>query len=354
MFFRNDLQNKKAVEIKVPRKKTMMCLNESTLDPFSVIKDAFLKKMQNVHLNRYFNPISSSLKKKLANYVGTNTQNLVLGNGADEMLYYIFTAVRNSSEDYAVSLSPSYFDYKSYTSAVGMQIKFLHLDKNFDFNPDKFLEMCNHTNCKLAILCNPNNPTGNLFPKQKLLYIIEKCNKLVLVDETYFEFSGATLQNYVERFPNLILVRSFSKSFSAAGLRFGYAISNQQNIQQLKKVITAFNLSLLTQTFADTILDFREIFLQHTQNVIKLRNEMYESLRQLDGIKVEPSSTNFLAFTAGENSTSLFQYLQENEIAVRDISAHPILKNYLRVSVGTPTENHTFFELVKKFSEGRT
>jgi len=353
MLFRDDLQNKKAVQIKVPRKKTMMCLNESTLDPFSVIKDAFFKKMQHVHLNRYFNEISASLKEKMALYTGVNSQQLLFGNGADEMLYYIFNAVRNNLEDYAVSLSPSYFDYKSYTSSVGMQIKFLSLDKKFDFDEEKYLELCNNSNCKLAILCNPNNPTGNLFPKQKLLNIIEKFNKLVLMDETYFEFSGETLQDYVEQFPNLILVRSFSKSFSSAGLRFGYAISNQKNIEQLKKVVTAFNLSLLTQTFVDTMLDFQNIFLEHTQNVVQMREKLYKNLNNLAGIEAKPSATNFLSFTAGKLSSQLFQHLQKNEIAVRDIGAHPLLKNYLRVTVGTPAENDKFIKTIQTFIEGR-
>jgi histidinol-phosphate aminotransferase len=353
MFFRDDLQNKKAVQIKVPRKKTMMCLNESTLDPFSVIKDSFLKKMKNVHLNRYFNQISTSLKEKMALYTGVDSQQLLFGNGADEILYYIFTAVRNSSEDYAVSLSPSYFDYKSYTSAVGMQIKFLNLDEKFDFDEEKYLQLCTNNNCKLAILCNPNNPTGNLFSKQKMLSVIEKCNKLVLVDETYFEFSGETLQAYLEQFPNLILVRSFSKSFSSAGLRFGYAISNQENIEQLKKVVTAFNLSLLTQTFVDTMLDFQNIFLEHTQNVVQMRNMLYKNLNKLAGIEAKPSATNFLAFTAGHLSSQLFQKLQKNEIAVRDIGAHPLLKNYLRVTVGSSAENDKFLKTIQAFIEGR-
>jgi len=348
-YFRDDLKKKKPVKINVPHKKIMMCLNESSLNPFELIGQKVVKKLHSVPLNHYFNNITSKLRKELAKYVGVFSNCLAFGNGADEMLYYIFTSVRNNNDSYAVSLAPSYFDYQSYTSAVGLKIKFLDLDKNFDFNVKEYLQLSNSKNCKLSILCNPNNPTGNLLDTEKVIEIIQRTDHLVLIDETYFEFSGITMVNLINRFPNLIVVRSFSKSFSIAGLRFGYVVSQPANIKELEKVITAFHLNLLTQTFVVTILENKELFLAHNMDVVKFRDQMYEELQKIPEVKVYESTTNFLIFNVGEKSADLFKYLSKNGIAVRPVWTHPLLKNCLRVSISSEENNRLFLKYIKSF-----
>jgi histidinol-phosphate aminotransferase len=352
-YFRLDLVSKKQAFVDVPHKKTMMCLNESTLNPFLEIKNELLKKLESLPLNRYFNDITGELEKKLADYAGVRQDMIVFGNGADDILYSIFLAVRDNNDSFAVSVAPSYFDYKSYSGAVGLNIKFLSLQPDFDFSKEDYLTLCNHPNCKLAILCQPNNPTGNLFDMDKLLAIIKSLPCLVLVDETYFEFSGKTFVSYLEKLPNLIIVRSFSKAFSVAGLRFGYAISSPENIYELKKVFTAFHVSLLTQAFAVTILENKDRFLQHTVHVIQLKNTLYAEMKRLPDCIVHNTSTNFIIFSTGKKTLDLYHYLSEQDIAVRNVGAHPILENYLRVSIGTEDEISLFLDKVKTFLGGK-
>ena len=350
-LFRSDLKEKSEVNINVPHKKVMMCLNESTLDPFAVIKDKILEKMDKVHLNRYFNPVTDRLYKELADYAEVKRENLAMGNGVDEMLYYIFTAVRENKNDFALTFSPSYFDYKSYCDAVGLKIQQMDLKDDFSNDFDKFIQVGSDANCKLLILCNPNNPTGHIMPSEQIQRVLEKSDKLVLIDETYFEFSKITYKDWINKYPNLIITRSFSKAFSAAGLRFGYVISAEDNIKQLKKVITAFNLSLMTQTIALTILENKEIFLNHTQKVVEMRNYLWEELNKIPKMKATNTYTNFLILTIGNRTKDLFKYLEENEIALRDVSAHPIMKNQIRVTISAPEENELFLEKVKEFME---
>ena len=133
-YFREDLKSKKTVNINVLDKKIKMGLNESTLDPFEVVKEEFLEKMKNVQINRYFNSITKTLGKQLADYAEVAPECLAFGNGADEMLYYLFNSVRSDNNSFAVSLAPTYFDYKSYSGAVGLGIKFLSLNTDFDFS----------------------------------------------------------------------------------------------------------------------------------------------------------------------------------------------------------------------------
>lgn len=351
MNFRKDLETKAATKIEVPRKKYMMCLNESSLNPWHVIGDKLKKRLETIGFNRYFNPITSELKLLLSNYVGVSEDRILMGNGADEMLYYLFTAVRESSNSFCVAPSPSYFDYKSYSSAVGMGIKTQDLQKDFQFDSDEFLELTNADDCSLAIICNPNNPTGNLISKNIIFKILDNCTKPVLIDETYFEFSGVTFKDYLEQYPNLIIIRSFSKAFSSAGLRFGYLISSKENISEIKKVMTVFNLGLVTQAIAAEILLNKEIFLNHNEKVKDERTRIYNIINKKRGYKIYPSNTNFLIFSCGEKTINLFNFLSDKEIALRNVGSHPLLRNHIRLTVSTEEENNRFLNALAEFEQ---
>jgi len=351
-LFRTDLIDKEPSLVSVPIRKRMMCLNESCLDPYQAIKEQFQARLADIRLNRYLSPVTQELHHKLAAYVGCGTaaENLLWGNGADDMLYHIFLSVREHDQAFALSLTPSYFDYKTFCEAVGLKIRFLELNEDFSFSTEEYLKLASHPDCRLAILCNPNNPTGNLFPKEQLRQIVEALpDKLVLIDETYYEFSDTTFAGDLASYPNLILTRSFSKAFSGAGLRFGYAISSPDNIYSLKKVFTTFHTSILNQVFALTILENVPLFCGQVLEVMRLRDDMYEQMSRVDGLKVYPSHTNFLTFTVGERTPRLFEYLKERDIAVRDVGAQRRLKNCLRATLSCPDDNEAFFFALKDF-----
>ena len=337
------------VSISVPRKKHMMCLNESSLSPWDAIGDQLVKRLRSIDFNRYFNPVTDELRTLLSQYCSVDKELILMGNGADEMLYYLFTSLRETSKSFCVAPAPSYFDYKSYSGAVGMKIKTVDLDRDFQININQFLTLTDHDDCKLAIICNPNNPTGNLIEHETIIEILENCDKPVLIDETYFEFSNVTYREYLEKYPNLIIIRSFSKAFSSAGLRFGYLFSSPENVEQIKKVMTVFNLNLLTQGIATEILLNRDIFLEHNRTIISERERIYNILEANDDITVYPSKTNFLVFSIGKQTKALFNYLSDNDIALRDVGSHPLLRNHIRLTVGLPDENELFLQRVEEY-----
>lgn len=351
-LFRSDLSDKLPAIISVPQRKRMMCLNESCLDPYQAIKDQFLHRMEDIRLNRYLSPITQDLNEKLAQYAGCgiSPKQVIWGNGADDVLYHIFLSVRENAESFAVSLAPSYFDYKTFCDAVGLGIKFQDLEEDFSFDTAKYIEKAKDPNCKLAILCNPNNPTGNLYSKEQLRTIVDALpEKLVLIDETYYEFSDTSFLGELDQHPNLILTRSFSKAFSGAGLRFGYALSSEENIYELSKVFQTFHTSILNQAFALTILENVPLFCAQVLKTIDLRTEMYEKLKAIPGMRVHPSHTNFLTFTIGERSHMLFEYLKDNEIALRDVGAHPRLKSCLRATLSCEEDNDALYKAILAF-----
>ncbi|MEA1973062.1 MAG: aminotransferase class I/II-fold pyridoxal phosphate-dependent enzyme, partial [Candidatus Cloacimonadota bacterium] len=310
-YYRKDLEEKRKNWVNVPRQKTMLCLNESPKNPFEIVQDTFLEKMKNSHLNRYFSEVTNQLYLKLASYIGYSItpQNILFGNGADEMLYYLFTAL-NDKDSFILSLSPSYFDYKSYSSSVGLDIKFHYLDNDFGFSTEELLRKSSDRNCKMIILCNPNNPTGNIFDDEQIIYVIENTDKLVLIDEAYFEFSKKTFVDKIAKYDNLIILRTFSKGFSSAGLRFGYLISQKQNIDEIQKVFTVFNSSILVQNFALSMLEHKEKFEEVNESLITERENLYQNMKELQ-IEVIKSYTNFLSFNLGKKSIPFFHYLQE-------------------------------------------
>ncbi len=350
--FRKDLQNRPEMKIEVSQRQHMMCLNESSLDPFSVLKEEILSQISaNFQANRYLSPVTQELKESLAQYVGHGIKGsqILFGNGADEMLYFLFTAVREDNNSFALSLAPSYFDYKTYSGSVGLKIQTLNLNDEFNFSVEDYVKIARDPYCKLAIICNPNNPTGNMIPDKKIVYILQNLDIPVIVDETYFEFSNKTFADLLKEYPNLIIVRSFSKSFSSAGLRFGYIISSEENCIEINKVMPVFHSNLLTQNIALTLLKHKEIFSQHNLNIITERNALYQKLSEIRQITVKNTHTNFLIFTVGERSQELFNYLLDHEISIRAIGGHPLLKNYLRVSISSHEDNQMFLECVKDF-----
>ncbi|MGM0599698.1 MAG: pyridoxal phosphate-dependent aminotransferase [Candidatus Rifleibacteriota bacterium] len=351
-LFRSDLlQAGPPADISVPRKKHMMCLNESVLDPYQVIDEAFAQTMKDIRLNRYFSHVTSDLKRELIDYVGHNVagDNLLWGNGADDMLFATFLAVRENNNAFVLSHAPSYFDYSTYSRAAGLNIKFQNFNSDFSFDEEEYLSILNQPDCRLGVLCNPNNPTGHMLDDDQILYILKNTQKPVLIDETYFEFSGKTFVDYINKFKNLIIVRSFSKSFSAAGLRFGYLLSAAENIQQIRKVQTIFNTGILVQAFVLTMLLNKNVFLGHVKKTIDLKEKLLKRMQSISGMKIWKTSTNFLTFSPGDKSLPLFEYLKEKEIAIRNVGAHPILKNHLRVSIGSAQQCDLFADAVEDF-----
>ena len=351
-LFRTDLSKISASTVNVPVRKRMMCLNESCMDPYSIILTSFHERMKDVRLNRYFSPVTDELHTMLTSYVAhqLSPDHVLYGNGADDILYHIFLAVRESEQSFALSLAPSYFDYKTFALAVGLKVRFLDLEPDFSFDTYEYIRRASDPNCRLAILCNPNNPTGNLYSKEQLRQIITALpDKLVLIDETYYEFSGCTFADELAQYPNLILVRSFSKAFSSAGLRFGYAVSAPSNIAELKKVFTTFHQSILSSSFALTILEHKQLFWDQVQGILKLRDELYHRMQKYEGLCVYPSATNFLTFKINEGSSDLFEYLKAQEIALRDVGAHPRLRDCLRVTITCEEDVRAFLKELDEF-----
>jgi histidinol-phosphate aminotransferase len=218
-----------------------------------------------------------------------------------------------------------------------------------DFQPDMETVRPKLKEADVLIIANPNNPTGNLIDDAIIEEFLSYDNLLVVLDEAYYEFSGKTYVNELDKYPNLIILRTFSKAFGLAGLRFGYCATRPDYIEYMKRAIFApYNLSRLQWILAETVLDNFATLQPLVEQMISERDRIYSSLMGYDGIAPHWSAANFVLFHLGDKAKEVNTGLIERGVLLRDYSANEYIPGCLRVTAGTPEENTIFLQEIKQ------
>jgi histidinol-phosphate aminotransferase len=200
---------------------------------------------------------------------------------------------------------------------------------------------------QMMFLCYPNNPTGDYFSEEKILDLIESFNGIVAVDEAYFEFGRKTFANRLSKYPNVTVIRTFSKIFSMAGLRVGYAIADETIIEQLYKVKLPYNVTLFSQIAAVEILKNLDWVEALRDELVKSRDELKAELDKVPGIIVYPSNTNFFLCEFEKPRDLVYEKLLEKGILTRKLNGEK-LKNVLRFCVGSPEQNKVLVDALRQ------
>lgn len=321
----------------------------SARDEFEGIGDVFLDANENGFLdqyNRYPDPLQRELKLEIARVKNLPVQNLFLGNGSDEVLDLILRLTTIPYRDSVAYLNPSYGMYSVLAKINALETKEICLDKTFSINAVQLLEESKE--CKVLIICNPNNPTGNVIQKEELLRIARNFKGVLVIDEAYVDFCEKfSVADEVENFPNLIVVQTLSKAYGMAGLRIGMAVASVEWIEALNRIKPPYNLGSLVQEKAVSLLKSTD-WEQLKTSIISERKNMEEVLKSLPVVQqVFPSEANFLLFRV-EDTNNVYNRLIENGVVVRNRSTHYNCENTLRVSVGNPEENRRFIEIMKE------
>jgi histidinol-phosphate aminotransferase len=202
---------------------------------------------------------------------------------------------------------------------------------------------------RLLFICSPNNPTGNQFKQANVLRLIKNFPGIVAVDETYGPFSDYSLVKEINRLPNVVIIRSFSKAYGLAGMRIGYAISNTQLMQELQPFLPIYNVNTLSIELAKIILDYQDIFAENIELIKEQREKIFSVLQTMDGITPYPSKANFILFQTKNISASiLYQLLIEQEISVRQLTKYIFCKESLRFTISSPKNNRRFLDTLKE------
>lgn len=323
--------------------------NILSLTPYSSARDEyksnqgiFLDANENPfgNLNRYPDPYQWKLKQMLSNQKKLAIENILLGNGSDEIIDLAQRVFCEPNEDKIIICPPTYGMYEVYANINNLNIISIPLTINFQLNTEAILAQ----NAKILYLCSPNNPTGNSL--ENLEYIIENFNGIVFLDEAYIDFSKQpSLLSKIKQFPNLIVSQTFSKARGLAAARVGIAYANETIISAMNKVKPPYNVSQLNQEAVLQSLTNEATFISNLLLIKSERELLKQSLLSLDFVtKIYPSETNFLLVEM-KNATTVYNSLIEQQIITRNRTS--VVENTLRITIGTPRENQQLIDALQ-------
>ena len=318
-------------------------------NPYPLSK-ALMKKVlegiKGIKINRYHDPLASRLKDIIASDIKAPIDNIIIGNGSDELIQLILTAFGEHGDRVLLSI-PTFSMYGIIARSLSLMPEGVPLDKNWELPLNKFLSDMERIKPKVIFISYPNNPTGNSFDRESILKVLEKATGIVVIDEAYYNFSRKTFLPYLKEYKNLIILRTLSK-IGMAGLRVGYLMADKEICQELNKVRLPYNSNALSQEIASIILENRTEIQKQIGAIISERDRLMEGFKEIKGIEPYPSETNFILFKIDRDSKEVFDRLSDNGILVRNFGNDDYLKNCLRVTIGTSEENDEFLDEIKK------
>ena len=324
--------------------------NECTLNLPPLVEERVLNRLAHVAFNRYPNEEYYSLVEQIAKNFSVDAAQIILGGGSSEIIEKVFHAFGGAGRK-VVFPQPSFSMYKIYAKAAESDGVPFDLDAKFNLNVDAFIKKVREVNASLAVVCNPNNPTGNALTPAQVEKIASSIDCAFLLDEAYVEFYGRSAVNLVEKYPNLLVARTFSKAYGLAGARVGYMVAQADVTRMINKTFMPYHLNTLSLATADIVYQMRDEFVPRLQMIVAERRRMVQRLEKLSGVEVFPSETNFILIRL-ERAEELKNYLERLDIGIRYFSPSAFgLKNCLRISIGTRVENDEVFSAVKNFLE---
>lgn len=345
-LFREDLKYFKPYKVGKENYKIKLDANESFIKYPKEIEKEILNAVQNTMFNRYPDEMSTDLRKLYGEYIGADEDNIIVGNGSDELIQIITNTFLDKG-DKAAMVMPDFSMYDIYTKiARGSMVK-IPLDDQFNLDIQNLIDTVNKERCKVLFLSNPNNPIGRIIKREDIIKIIENCNSIVVIDEAYMEFYGDSIIDKCNCYKNLIVLRTCSKALGAAAIRLGFLIANTELVEEILKVKPPFNVNALTQNVGSVLLKDKDFIIKNVNKIIEEREYLYKELREIDEFKVYKSYANFILLET-KNSDKINDFLIKKGIKLRSFKEGR-LKNFLRITVGTREENNMVLDKIRNF-----
>lgn len=330
------------------------------LKPYSCARDEFQGEASayldanenplNAPWNRYPDPLQKELKEKVANLKNVRSEQLFFGNGSDEPIDLIVRIFCEPGVDNIVAIDPSYGMYQVCADINNVEYRKVLLNDDFTLDADKLLAATD-SKSKVIFLCSPNNPTGNDLAINEIEKVIETFSGIVVVDEAYIDFSSRdSLLKNLDRYPNLIVLQTFSKAWGMAAVRLGMAFASAEIIHFLNKVKYPYNINLLTQNFVTAELEELERKNDWVDLILQQRVDLIAALSKLSLIQhIYPTDANFILVKVA-NANAVYQYLVDEKIIVRNRNTVSLCLGCLRITVGIPEENELLINALKKLN----
>ncbi len=342
----NRIKALKAYKTEVTPASVRLSSNEFPYDFPEEIKAKVVEAVKKIPLNKYPDPESRELKEVLSDFFAVSEENILLGNGSDELIYYLNLGIGEFFHPVYIPI-PTFPMYEVCASAFGRPIVSVELDEDFDINLKESLKKIEEEKPVLAFFSYPNNPTGNLFSRKKIEKIRDR-GLFCVIDEAYYHYSGETFLREALTRDDTVVLRTLSK-IGMASLRVGILIGKEEVVRELNKARLPFNVTYPSQVIAKVILTEGKEFLEEKiKEVINERERIFNTLRVMEEVEVFPSKANFLLFRTEFPAYEVYKALLKRDVLVRDISYLPRLSRCLRVSVGKPKENDRFLNALEE------
>jgi histidinol-phosphate aminotransferase len=333
--------------------------NIKNLQPYSCARDEFKGEASvyldanenpyNAPFNRYPDPLQIDVKKRLAKLKNVPVENIFLGNGSDEPIDLLYRAFCEPKEDNVVAIEPTYGMYKVCASVNDVDYRKVLLNSDYDIEAYRLLDACN-ARTKIIWLCSPNNPTGNNLNVEEVLKTLKWFRGIVVVDEAYIDFSSnKSYSSYLKIFPNLVILQTLSKAWGSAAIRLGMAYASEEIIQVLNKIKYPYNINVLTQKQAISILTKPARTQKWVAGLLAERSRVIEQLKQIQVVQqVYRTDANFVLVKV-DDANYIYKDLVGKGIIVRNRHNVTLCNDCLRITIGTPEENGILISELKKY-----
>lgn len=308
----------------------------------AALRDELARRVADAAINRYPDAAAQQLKADIHRITQLpEGMDVLLGNGSDEIIQLLAMAVAKP-DAVLLSVEPSFVMYKMIATFVGMRYVGVPLAEDFSLDLEATLAAITRERPALVFLAYPNNPTGNLFDAEAVRRIIEATPGLVVVDEAYYAFASDSFIPQLGKYDNLLVMRTYSK-LGMAGLRVGFIAGDKAWLAQLDKLRLPYNVGVLPQLVASTLLAHHDVLLAQAESIRSERTKMMATLNAMTGVQTYPSEANFILFRVAK-ATQVFEGLKRRGVLIKNLDGgHPALVDCLRVTVGSPEENNKFF-----------
>lgn len=311
------------------------------------LRERIARLVEGAALNRYPDSAAAALKERLGRALRTpDGMELLLGNGSDELIQTLTLATGKPGAT-VLGLSPSFVMFRMIATFAGAAYVGVDLREDYSLDIEKLLAAVERHRPGLVFIAYPNNPTGNLFDAALVERVIEAAPGLVVIDEAYHAFAGASFLPQLARHPNLLVMRTLSK-LGLAGIRLGMLVGSGRWIRELDKVRLPYNVNTLTQLVAAEVLEHETVLTEQAAAIKLERGRLLRELQSVPGITAYPSDANFILFRV-RHAERIFDSLKRRGVLIKSLhGSHHLLADCLRVTVGTPDENAAFLSALSQ------
>lgn len=325
--------------------KVLLSANENPNDVPEEVRREAMSAARHVALNRYPDPLANDLRDLIAEANGLSRGQVLVGNGGDELLFDLALAWGGPGRT-MVTLPPTFSVYSANARLTNTDVVSIPLREDFTIDEEAVISRMSKGDIDYIVITSPNNPTGLLAPESFVKRLLDATDALVIVDEAYFEFSRRTVRPLLEEHENLVILRTFSKAFSLAGVRIGYLLSSETVINELLKVRQPYSVDAVSQAIARVVFEHRAKFEPGIAAIIDERARVFEQLATIPGVVAYPSDANYILIRL-DGAEEVWQRLYDAGVLVRDLARGERTENCLRVSIGSREENDTFLHTLR-------